>query len=103
MGSARWLWRAASSSPRAAGRLRMRRTEGVRDRARAIFMAVHRWSGLAAAGFLIVAGLSGAVLAWGEPLDRALNPDLFRVMPQGQPINALELRGIAERAVPFAE
>ena len=40
-------------------------------------MLAHRWVGLSLAGFLVMAGLTGSVLAFDEPLDAALNPDLF--------------------------
>ena len=40
-------------------------------------LLAHRWVGLSLADFLVVAGLTGSVLAFDEPLDAALNPDLF--------------------------
>jgi uncharacterized iron-regulated membrane protein len=39
---------------------------------------VHRWLGLALAGFLLPACLTGSVLAWKSELDHWLNPQLFR-------------------------
>lgn len=38
---------------------------------------LHRWFGLAAALFLIVSGLTGAVISWDHELDEWLNPQLF--------------------------
>lgn len=46
---------------------------------RSILFWLHRTFGLALLVFLFLAGLSGAVLTLHEPLDVALNPDLFRV------------------------
>jgi len=37
---------------------------------------LHRWAGLAIAGFLVVAGLTGAVISWDHELDGVLNPHL---------------------------
>lgn len=37
---------------------------------------LHRWVGLALAGFLVVSGLSGAVIAWYDEIDSWLNPHL---------------------------
>jgi uncharacterized iron-regulated membrane protein len=39
---------------------------------------LHLWVGLALAGFLIVSGLSGAVIAWNDEIDSYLNPHLAR-------------------------
>ncbi|TWT15194.1 PepSY domain-containing protein [Reyranella sp. CPCC 100927] len=50
-------------------------------RARAFWVVTHRFVGLALAGFLVIAGLTGSLLVWNEELDAALNPHLFRVVP----------------------
>nr|WP_259371935.1 PepSY-associated TM helix domain-containing protein [Caldimonas mangrovi] len=42
---------------------------------------VHRWVGLALAGFLLLAGLTGALLTWYEELDAWASPQLLRVAP----------------------
>ena len=47
-------------------------------RTRSIFVLLHRWFGLTMAGFLFVAGLTGAVISWDHELDEWLNPDLAR-------------------------
>lgn len=39
---------------------------------------MHRYIGLSIAGFLVIAGLTGAVLTFEPELDAALNPELFR-------------------------
>ena len=38
----------------------------------------HRWLGLMLAGVLVIAGLTGAILAFDDELDAWLNPALFR-------------------------
>jgi uncharacterized iron-regulated membrane protein len=48
-------------------------------RARPFLAKVHRYVGLGMALFLIVSGLTGALLAFYHELDHALNPGLFRV------------------------
>jgi uncharacterized iron-regulated membrane protein len=61
---------------------------------------LHRVVGLAMAGFLLVAGLTGALLVWYEELDAAVNPHLFRVMPPAPgavPLDVLTLRETAAR------
>lgn len=62
---------------------------------RPLFVLIHRYIGLALAGFLAVAGLSGALLAFEHELDMALNPRLLRVIPPvpgAAPLDALALR-----------
>lgn len=45
---------------------------------RGALVVLHRWCGLFIAGFLIVAGLTGAVIAWNHELDEWANPGLFK-------------------------
>lgn len=52
------------------------------------------------AGFLLAAGLTGALLVWYEELDAALNPQLLRVTPSapGAPLlDAITLRDMTAR------
>lgn len=44
---------------------------------REIWMILHRWSGLFMVLFLTIAAITGCLLVFRGPLDRALNPDLF--------------------------
>lgn len=44
-------------------------------------MVLHRWVGLAMAGFLLVAGLTGSVLVWRDELEALINPALFLAVP----------------------
>jgi uncharacterized iron-regulated membrane protein len=56
---------------------------------------LHRYVGLALATFLIVAGLSGALLVWQHELDAALNPHWFKVQAPASgtlPLDPLTLR-----------
>jgi uncharacterized iron-regulated membrane protein len=39
----------------------------------------HRYVGLLMAGFLILTGITGSLLAWNHELDAALSPQLFSV------------------------
>lgn len=43
---------------------------------RPLMVRLHRWAGLIIAGFLVVAGLTGAVISWDHELDGVLNPHL---------------------------
>lgn len=70
--------------------------------ARLLWLKIHRWLGLTLAAFLVMAGLTGAMLAFRDPIDASLNPHLFRVQPQGAKIAPLALRERAEQLVPQA-
>ena len=48
---------------------------------RQMFVVAHRWVGLVLAGFLLLAGVTGALLVWNDALDEAISPALFRVTP----------------------
>lgn len=70
---------------------------------RQFLVVVHRYAGLVLAGFLALAGLTGAVLAWNHELEGALNPQLFHVTPPhaGSPmLDALQLRERVEARYP---
>lgn len=58
---------------------------------RLIFILLHRWVGLTIAGFLIVSGLTGAIISWDHELDSLLNAHLLKVSSQGKAISSLEL------------
>jgi len=47
---------------------------------------IHRYTGLFMAGFLIMAGITGALLAFHDELDEALNHQLVNVPPQNAPL-----------------
>ena len=58
---------------------------------RAFFTRVHRWLGLAVALFLIVSGLTGAVISWDHEIHGSLNRDLlFYLKARGIPAKEAE-------------
>jgi len=64
--------------------------------ARRFFVWLHRWVGLAMAGFLVVAGLTGSLLAFNMELERVFAPQLFAKPQAGA--TRLDLAKLAERA-----
>lgn len=65
---------------------------------RTLFVILHRWAGLLIAAFLVLSGVTGAIISWDHELDDVLNPHLMEVTSQGEPIPALELaRQIEDR------
>ena len=50
---------------------------------RKAFLTVHLWAGLIAAVFLFLVGISGAIIAFENELDRFLNSGLYYVQPRG--------------------
>lgn len=65
-------------------------------------LLLHRWAGLLMAGFLVVSGLTGAVISWDHELDEFLNPHLTRVESPGSPLAALDLVSTIEVRDPKA-
>ena len=68
---------------------------------------IHKWSGLFTAVFLIVAGVTGRLLAFEDELEALVNPAQYVVQPRlddrGQPaamLDPFELHAWAERALP---
>lgn len=64
---------------------------------------VHRWAGLAMAAFLLLAGLTGSVLAWFDELEVLVNPELALATPPhpGAPLlDPLTLHARARAQVP---
>ncbi|HEY8126517.1 MAG TPA: PepSY-associated TM helix domain-containing protein [Methylocystis sp.] len=64
--------------------------------ARPLFVWLHRWVGLAMAGFLVVVGLTGSLLAFNMELERVFAPRFFAKAPAGAA--PLDLATLAERA-----
>lgn len=58
---------------------------------RPVFGILHRWIGLTTAGFLFVAGVTGALISWSHEIDKLLNPHLMKATELGAPIASLEL------------
>ncbi len=67
---------------------------------RAAFTLLHRWVGLAIAGFLFVSGLTGAVISWDHELDDLLNPHLMEAKSSGPALPILDLVNRVEAADP---
>ena len=68
-------------------------------RARPFLVLFHRYVGLVMAGFLVIAGLTGAALVWYEELDTALNPHLFYASPPAPDAPMLDMLTLREMAV----
>lgn len=58
---------------------------------RRAWLVFHRWAGLIAAPFLLLTGLTGAVISWDHELDDLLNPHLTQVSSRGEALPSLEL------------
>lgn len=67
---------------------------------RSFWVLVHRWFGLFIAVFLLVAGLTGAVISWDHELDEWLNPRLFETGSSGASLQPLDLVARVEAADP---
>ena len=67
---------------------------------RAFFTVLHRCFGLTIAGFLIITGLTGAVISWDHELDEWLNPQLLEATAAGSPMSATALAAKVERLYP---
>jgi uncharacterized iron-regulated membrane protein len=63
---------------------------------RKLLVWLHRWTGLLMAGFLIVEGVTGSLLAFRESLDRLSAPQLFATPRPG--VAPLGLAALARRA-----
>jgi len=66
---------------------------------RKLLLWLHLVTGLIAAIFLIVLGVTGAVMIFEIPLDHALNAKLYRIAPQGPRLGLDELVARIERAL----
>ena len=69
---------------------------------RQFWVLMHRYVGLSMTIFLVIVGLSGSVLAFRDPLDLFLNPDLLRVATRDAPmLDPLDLIEKAEANNPY--
>ncbi|HWT17718.1 MAG TPA: PepSY-associated TM helix domain-containing protein, partial [Variovorax sp.] len=69
---------------------------------RAFATAVHRWAGLAVALFLVVSGLTGAVISWDHEIDGWLNRKLYDTESRGPFKDPFELAAAVEAHDPRA-
>ncbi|WP_256327470.1 PepSY domain-containing protein [Variovorax sp. EL159] len=71
-------------------------------RVRQHFVRLHRWAGLVTAAFLLMAGLTGSLLAFEDSLEAWLNPALFVVdaRPATSALDPFVLRERAQLAAP---
>jgi uncharacterized iron-regulated membrane protein len=67
---------------------------------RGFWLRLHRYAGLAMTIFLVIAGLTGSVIAFQTELDAWLNPHLFHTNSQGTPLSPSELIARIERLEP---
>ncbi|NYE25992.1 PepSY-associated TM helix domain-containing protein [Pigmentiphaga litoralis] len=73
---------------------------------RQMFVVAHRWVGLVLAGFLLLAGVTGALLVWNDALDEAISPALFRVTPpsaEAVPMDPVDLVERVQARYPQAQ
>ncbi len=63
---------------------------------------LHRWVGLIIAAFLIVSGVTGAVISWDHELDDVLNPHLMEARTPGAALPSLDLARDIEARDPRA-
>jgi len=67
---------------------------------RKCWVLFHRWAGLVTAPFLIITGLTGAIISWDHELDDWLNPHLRNVHSQGELLSPLDLAARVEQQYP---
>ena len=72
---------------------------------RTIMAVLHRWAGLFIALFLIIAGLTGALISWDREIDAWLNPSLYLadsggIAGVGTPAQSLALANRLEASDP---
>lgn len=72
-------------------------------RIRPVLVWLHRWCGLAMAGFLVIVALTGSLLAFNFELERALAPQLFARPQAHPPLPLAELARRARGLVPHAQ
>lgn len=70
---------------------------------RPMLAMLHRWIGLSMAGFLVIAGVTGSLLAWNDELDAFIRPDLFLATPptpEAAMLDPFALRSLVQEAYP---
>ena len=67
---------------------------------RSFWVWLHRWAGLVMAGFLILVGLTGSLLAFYPELERLINPQIYPAQTSGQKLDFATLAEQAKKLVP---
>jgi uncharacterized iron-regulated membrane protein len=67
---------------------------------RQLWVLIHRWVGLSIAGFLIISGVTGAIISWDHELDDLLNSHLTYVDSRGPQLSAIDLADKIEAGDP---
>lgn len=70
---------------------------------RKLLLRLHLWTSLAIAVPLLIVGVTGAILVYGEEVDRAINPQLFYVTEGPVRLSAQALIDRVEAAYPHEE
>lgn len=70
---------------------------------RAICLLLHRYVGLLLAGFLIMTGVTGSVIAFQDELEAWLNPELFTTTSRGASLSPSQLQARIAAADPRME
>src|SRR5881396_3331818 len=65
---------------------------------RKLLLRLHLWAGSMAAAILFILGLTGSLLVFEDQIDRALNPQLWYVHPQGRRLSLNALTALVEQA-----
>lgn len=68
---------------------------------RDFWVLIHRWAGLAMAGFLVLVGVTGSLLAFLPELDHLANPKVYQVN-SGKPLGLARLAELGLEKVPEA-
>jgi uncharacterized iron-regulated membrane protein len=67
---------------------------------RQLWLRLHRYLGLTAAAFLLLAGLTGSIIAFQQELDAGLNPGLFQSPARGAVLSTADLLERLQRDLP---
>lgn len=70
---------------------------------RSAAVKLHRWAGLLMAVFLVITGITGAVISWDHELDEVLNPHLTKTSSSGQAQDPLVLARQLEQRNPTVQ
>ncbi|MEC8428168.1 MAG: PepSY-associated TM helix domain-containing protein [Pseudomonadota bacterium] len=70
---------------------------------RNFWLSMHRYLGLGMTLFLVVTGITGAIISWDHELDEWLNPHLNETSSAGTPKSPIELAQHVEKMFPHIE